>query len=256
MKIIRYERCGNEAYGVLDGDSVRAVQGSICSDFKVSDEVCKLDQVKLLAPVQPGLIVGVAGNRVLSPSEIAEHGHDHSEFKEPVIFFKASSSVIGPLDNIVIPAASNGLLIGPEVAVVMRREALQVSEDRALEYILGYTSALDVSVRGLVADPFAARAKSYHTFCPMGPLIATDLDCRALRVTCRHNNVAVLDMNTSNWLFSVASVISSISQFMTLRPLDAVLMGSLGDLLGTADGDVVEVEIEGIGRLRNTVVRS
>lgn len=256
MKIIRYERSGNEAYGALEGDSVRAIHGSIYGDFEVGGEICRLDQVKLLSPVQPGLIVGVAGNHVMSPSEIAKHGHDHRDFKEPVIFFKAPSAVIGHLDNIVIPTIAKELSIGAEVAVVIGREAREVPEDRAMEYVLGYTCTLDVAAWGFDGDPFAARAKSQRTFCPLGPVIDTELDSSALRVISRQNGVIVGDENTSTWVHGVAGAISSISGFITLRPLDVVLMGSLHELFGIADGDVIEVEVEGIGTLRNKVVRN
>ncbi|MBI3915088.1 MAG: fumarylacetoacetate hydrolase family protein [Chloroflexi bacterium] len=247
MKILRYDRGGNQAYGVLEGDSVRAIQGDICGDFQVGDEECKLDQVKLVAPVQPGIVVGDAMG-------FPGKGHDH--VKEPLIFFKAASSVIGHLENIIIPASCDFLEAGAELAVVMAREARSVPEDKALKYVLGYTCAFDVAGVDLIQERvFMAKAKSHYTFTPLGPVIATDLDSTALTMKFTRNGVLELTASTGDMLFGVARVISFISEFMALQPLDVVLMGMPPHSPQTTEGDVLELEISGIGTLRNRVVK-
>lgn len=172
----------------------------------------------------------------------------------PELFLKPASSVIGHLDHIVYPEVSNSISCGGELAVVIQSEARKVSEERTLEYVLGYTCAIDVTALDLLSDRFPTRAKSYYTFCSLGPYIATVIGDNLL-LRSRVNGNQVLDHSTSGMIFSVAKVISCITQFMALQPLDVILMGTPKPETSVNPGDVVEVELQGISTLRNTIVQ-
>ena len=248
MKIIRFQWQQAVRYGIIEGDSVFSLEGDILGAFGIGKKLCHLADVKLLAPVQPGIVVGLGGNY---------HGLlavDTSIHSKPEAFLKPSSAVIGHLDTIIYPKIVENVHLEGELAVIMKREAKQVSEERALEHVLGYTCANDVTAH-ISGDRNSTRAKGFYTFCPIGPCIATDLNPDNLKVTSRLNGTLVQDADpTSDMVYNVSKIISYITEFMTLRPLDVILTGTSKPPALIKPGDVIEVEIEGIGVLRNTVV--
>jgi 2-keto-4-pentenoate hydratase/2-oxohepta-3-ene-1,7-dioic acid hydratase in catechol pathway len=250
MKIIRFEWEQEVQYGVLDGDNVRAIDGDMLSDAAAGTELCTLGEVRLLAPVQPRAVACVAANY----HELMKYV-DREIPKEPEVFLKPPSAVVGHLDGIVYPAVSKHLTCGGELAVVMKREARNVPEDRALDFVLGYTCANDVTAWDLITERFPTRAKGFYTFCPLGPCISTDIDGDNVTLKSTLNGQLILDHSTSGMIFSVKEAVSYISQFMALEPLDVLLMGTPRPETTVDVGDVVEIEIEGIGTLRNTVVK-
>jgi 2-keto-4-pentenoate hydratase/2-oxohepta-3-ene-1,7-dioic acid hydratase in catechol pathway len=251
MKIIRFEWEQEPQYGVLDGDNVRAIDGDMLSDFAAGRKLCALGQVRLLAPVRPRAVACVAANY----HELMKYV-DRELPKEPEVFLKPPSAVVGHLDDIVYPAVSKHLTCGGELAVVMRRQAIRVSQENALDFVLGYTCANDVTAWDLVAERFPTRAKGFYTFCPLGPCISTDIDGDNVTLRSRLDGELIVDASTSGMIFSVREAISYISQFMALEPLDVLLMGTPIPETTVDVGDVVEIDIDGIGTLRNTVVKA
>ena len=251
---------GTVRYGELTGtDEVRIMDGPPVGMFKVLRERRKLSELKLLAPVEPRDIVAIGLN-------YRTHA-DESDMKypdAPVIFLKASSSVLAPDEPIVLPHLTpNEVDYEAELAVVIGRSAKNVSEADALKCVLGYTCGNDVSARDaqMRLDKQWARGKSCDTFCPLGPCLVTGLDPDALGIRCRLNGETMQDANTSDFLFNVAQLLSYVSHNKTLRPGDVILTGTPGGVgfarkppVFLTEGDVVEVEIDGIGVLRNPVL--
>jgi 2-keto-4-pentenoate hydratase/2-oxohepta-3-ene-1,7-dioic acid hydratase in catechol pathway len=247
VKIIRFQWEQSARYGVLDGEEVFSLEGNILGNYKAGKKLGKLSSVRLLAPVQPNLVVGLGGNY---HSLLAVDTSIHSK---PEAFLKPPSAVIGTLDSIIYPKIVTNVHMEGELAVIMKREARQVAENEAFDYVLGYTCANDVTAH-IEGDRSSTRAKSFYTFCPLGPCIATDLDPDNLKITSRLNGALVQDGDsTSDMVFHVRKIISYITEFMALQPLDVILTGTSRPPKMLKTGDVVEIEIGGIGVLRNTV---
>lgn len=250
MKIIRFEWQQTIMYGVTDAGSVFSIEGDILGDFSIGKKLCSMSDVKLLAPVQPKILVCIAANYHKGLRELGREIPG-----EPELFFKPASSVVGHLEDIVYPDVSKEVGIAGEVAVVMKYEARKVPVDKALDYVLGYTCVNDVMAMDLERkDRFPTRAKSYYAFCPLGPCIATDINGDDLKIRYSINDTVIADESTSDMIFNISQTISYITQFMALEPLDVVLMGSPIRNEIVKIGDTIEVEIEGIGKLRNTVI--
>lgn len=247
MKIIRFQWKQDTRYGILDGESVLSLDGDVLGDFTAGKKLCKLSDVKLLAPVQPGIVVGLGGNY---HSLLAV---DTSIHTKPEAFLKPPSAVIGHLDNILYPPIADNVHLEGELAVIMKREARHVPEDRAMDYVLGYTCANDVTAH-IKEDKGSTRGKGFYSFCPIGPCIATDLDPDNLKITSRLNGTVIQDSDTtSDMVFNVKKIISYITEFMALQPLDVILTGTSRPPALIRAGDTIEIEIGGIGVLRNTV---
>jgi 2-keto-4-pentenoate hydratase/2-oxohepta-3-ene-1,7-dioic acid hydratase in catechol pathway len=206
--------------------------------------------VRLLAPVEPSKIVCVGRNYREHAAELGNPMPD-----EPLLFLKPPSSVIGPEADIALPQASERVEYEGELGVVIGRRA-RLLDDSAnpLDYVLGYTCVNDVTARDLQRrDVQFTRAKSFDTFCPIGPCIVTGLDPFDLQVETRVNNLVRQKARTSMMAFPVAYLIRYISHVMTLEPGDVISTGTPAGVGPLASGDVVEVEVEGVGTLRNFV---
>jgi 2-keto-4-pentenoate hydratase/2-oxohepta-3-ene-1,7-dioic acid hydratase in catechol pathway len=250
VKIIRFRWKEAVRYGVLDGENVLSLKGDILGDFAAGRKLCNFSDVRLLVPVQPGIVVGLGGNY---HSLLAVDTSIHSK---PEAFLKPPSAVIGHLDNILYPPIVDNVHLEGELAVIMKREARHVPENRALDYILGYTCANDVTAH-IKTDRSSTRAKAFYTFCPLGPCIATGLDPDNLKITSRLNGDLIQDGDpTSDMVFNVARIISYITEFMALQPLDVILTGTSRPPTLIKASDTIEIEIGGIGVLRNTVVNA
>lgn len=209
-----------------------------------------LAEVKLLAPVTPSKIVCVGRNY---REHAAELGNKMPE--EPLLFLKAPSAVIGDGDTIELPQDSERIEHEGELGVVIGRRAHHISADEdPLSYILGYTCVNDVTARDLQRkDVQFTRAKSFDTFCPVGPVIARDINPLDVEVTTRLNGDIKQRARTSTMAFSVPFLIRYIAKIMTLFPGDLIATGTPAGVSPMRHGDVVEIEIEGIGVLRNSV---
>ena len=250
MQFIRYQYKDHVHYGVLEGEAISPLTGDPYGKFTRGPRSVKLSAVTLLAPCTPSKIIGVTRNYADRARESGEATSD-----VPQIFFKPPSAVIGPEAAIVLPPQSQNVEFSAELAVVIGHTTRLVSPEDAPRYILGYTCANDVTALDLLeADGLWARGKGFDTFCPLGPAIDTTVEPRDALITCRVNGATRQMTGTHDLLFSVPQLIAFISSVMTLLPGDVILTGTPAGTGPLADGDVVEVEVEGIGVLRNTVV--
>jgi 2-keto-4-pentenoate hydratase/2-oxohepta-3-ene-1,7-dioic acid hydratase in catechol pathway len=254
---VRFKQGGREACGVLEGNTIRVIGGDILDAGSPTGETVLLSEARLLAPVpRPGKILAAAVNyQSHAPGASAITKQDEPP-AIPQLFLKPSSSVIGPEETIVLPAEARRVDAEGELVVVIGRACRSVSKDGALDYVFGYTCGNDVSARHWQRDDLQWwRAKGADTFSPIGPVLATDLDPANLELRTRVNGEERQATNTSALVHSVAALVSFASQVCTLEPGDLIFTGTPGETPTMNDGDVVEVEIERIGLLRNPVVR-
>ena len=252
MKIARFEFWGNVAYGLVDTEKgeVRELAGPPFEGIRDTGSVRPLADVRLLAPVVPSKIVALG---FTYQGHAREMGTVISE--EPLIFLKAPSALNDPGGDVVYPRASRRVDHEAELAVVIGKRAKDVSARDARSVILGYTCINDVTARDLQAkDVQFARAKGFDTFAPLGPWIVTDLDPSALQVRCLVNGQVKQNFNTREIDKSVFALVEHISHVMTLYPGDVIATGTPPGVGPVQVGDVMTVEIEGIGSLTNRVV--
>jgi 2-keto-4-pentenoate hydratase/2-oxohepta-3-ene-1,7-dioic acid hydratase in catechol pathway len=243
MQIVRFRAAGKTRHGVVEGAVVVEYAGTPWSPFRRGRVRYPLRQVVLLAPALPSKIVAVGGAPVERPDE-------------PRLFLKPASALAGPDDPIVVPAAAGGLTCGAALAAVIRRPCRNVPPARAREYVLGYTALNDVTAPAVAArDGDCTRAKAYDTFCPLGPGIATDLDPHAATVETWVNGVLRASASTKDLGLALEGVVAHVSAVMTLLPGDVVAPVVPGLPVAVAPGDRVEIRVEGVGGLKNTVVR-
>lgn len=261
MKIARYEAGGEISYGILDeaedGSGIEVVELSgdpFLTGFDTTGRRTKFEDVRLLAPVIPRSKVVCVGKNYADHIEEMKSETGGDAPKEPLLFLKPNTSVIGPGDTIVRPAISDRVEHEGELAMIIGAIAKDVPEDRALEYVFGFTCANDVTARDIqIADGQWARGKGFDTFCPLGPVIDTDPDLSDARITTKVNGEIRQDGRTSQLIFSLARIVSHASQAFTLLPGDVILTGTPAGVGLLEPGDTVEVEVEGLGILRNTV---
>ncbi len=254
MKIVRFRDGGKTRYGVLEGNHVVEYAGTPFGTFKRGRKKYALKQVVLLAPVMPSKVVAFGLTYQDHISEIKQMSLPVPD--EPVIFLKPATSVIGPGDPIVYPALSERVDYEGELAIVIKKRCKQVSADRAREYILGYTALNDVTARDLQQrDGQWTRGKSFDSFCPIGPCIATDVNPNHLQVETYLNGECKQKSNTNQFIMSVERMVSYVSQVMALLPGDVIATGTPPGVGPMRPGDTVEVKIEGIGSLKNTLVK-
>ncbi|HEU4949726.1 MAG TPA: fumarylacetoacetate hydrolase family protein [Candidatus Deferrimicrobiaceae bacterium] len=252
MRIARYGFEGCVRYGLADPESgkVRELAGDPFDGVEATGVVRRLDEVRLLAPVVPGKIVAVGLNY---KDHAREMGKEIPE--EPLLFLKAPSALNDPGGEIVYTLQSQRVDYEAELATVMGRPAKNVKARDAAAFILGYTCINDVTARDLqVKDVQYTRAKGFDTFAPLGPWIETDLDPSALPIRCLVNGEVRQDGNTREMGASVFRLVEFISSVMTLFPGDVIATGTPPGVGSLHVGDVVTVEVGGIGALTNRVV--
>jgi 2-keto-4-pentenoate hydratase/2-oxohepta-3-ene-1,7-dioic acid hydratase in catechol pathway len=251
MRIIRYQPEGESPrFGWVLDERVGPIEGSIFGDFRRLELDQDLSQVSLLAPLQPGKIICVGRNYVA-------HAHEHgAEVPElPLLFLKPPSAVIGPGEAIVLPPQSQQVEHEAELAVVIGRRGRWIPAEEALNYVLGYTIANDVTARDLQRrDGQWTRSKGFDTFCPLGPWIDTDFNPADALITCRVNGELRQMASTRDMVFDVRQLIAFASSIMTLEPGDVLLTGTPAGVSPIHPGDLVEITIEGLGVLQNPVV--
>ncbi|MEV0703973.1 fumarylacetoacetate hydrolase family protein [Saccharopolyspora sp. NPDC050389] len=246
MRIVRYRLDGQVGRGAVVGDLVHELHDGNDDPGRV---VGTLSGVTLLAPCEPRVIVCAGSNYA---GQIAEKGRPWPT--QPSLFLKAPNAIVGPGAEILRPTEVQRLEYEGELAVVIGRTARNVRADRAADVVLGYTCANDVTAHDWRADGQWARAKSADTFCPLGPWIETDVsDPSALRITTRLGGEVVQRGSVSDMVFGIGELLAFVTRWITLEPGDVLLTGSPAGVGPMAPGDVVEVEISGIGALRNTV---
>lgn len=251
MRIVRFQTGGEAKYGVLEDDIVREIAGDVFGRFRPTRKRHPLKRIRFLPPTAPTKIVGVGLNY---RDHVVEMGFELRD--EPVIYLKPGTTVLPHRGKILYPAFSNRLDYEAELAVVIGRYARDVAVKSAHRVILGYTCFNDVTARDLQRkDGQWTRAKSFDTFAPVGPWVETALDPHNAPVRAYLNGERKQNSNTANLIFDVPYMVSFISKVMPLFPGDIIGTGTPSGVGPMKPGDTIEIEIEGIGRLQNTVTR-
>jgi len=251
MKILRFQLHGKIEWGILkEPDTVYALEGDIYSEFNEGKILCCLSDVKILAPAEPTIMVACGMNY---RARLRDKGWE--EPAEPIVFFKPATAVVGTLENVVFPTVAKEMRYEAELCVVIKRQARKVLEKDAMDYVLGYTCGNELGAMDLVKkDKWMTRAKGFDGSGPLGPYLVTGLDPHNLAIRSWVNGELKQDGHTSLMIFSVPRLVSFISDFMTLRPGDVIWTGTPPGVCNVNVGDVMVIEIEGIGVLKNTVV--
>jgi len=251
MKYVRLMNNENEIrYGAIEGERVRLLDGTFLDPkSKLTDTWLPLNEVTLLAPVEPSKIICVGLNYALHIQEM-----NHSLPEDPVIFLKAPTCVIGPKAEIIYPKISQRVDYEAELAVIIGSTIKDATATDAAKAIFGYTCANDVTARDLQKkDGQWTRGKSFDTFCPIGPWVVTDIDPSQLDIQLLLNGVVKQSSNTQSFITSIPKLVSFISQVMTLIPGDVVLTGTPEGVGPMHSGDEVVVKIQAVGELHNTI---
>jgi 2-keto-4-pentenoate hydratase/2-oxohepta-3-ene-1,7-dioic acid hydratase in catechol pathway len=243
----RFEVNGTVAYGLVEGNRVRQIDGDPFGRWRPTDKTHPLSEVKLLVPTVPTKVLACAGN-------YKSHLGDAPAHPYPEMFFKVPSCLIACGEPVVIPPGTKDVHYEAEMVIVIGRRAKNVPEDRALDYVLGVTCGNDISARDWQAgDVQWWRAKGSDTFGPCGPWIVSGIDYDDLLLQLRQNGQVRQKERTSNMEHGVAAVVRWASRHVTLEPGDLIFTGTPGKTSPIEPGDVLEVELEGVGILRNPV---
>jgi 2-keto-4-pentenoate hydratase/2-oxohepta-3-ene-1,7-dioic acid hydratase in catechol pathway len=250
MKLTRFRHGAFEFNGAIRGEEIAVIEGEFWEDFRVTDAVYPLKQVKLLPVSIPSKIVCIGLNYLKHIEEVGA-----TQLAAAHFFLKPPTCLIGPEDAIVIPKHAERVDYEGELAMVIGKPMKDVPEKDALSYVLGYTCFNDVTERALVGKSmsYLTEAKGYDTFGAVGPWMETDLDPDSLDIKTFLNGKIMQEDNTADCLFSASQVLFAISRCMTLLPGDIVSTGTPKGIAPMKAGDIVEVEIAGIGKLRNHV---
>lgn len=253
MQIARFAHGDNPRYGIVDGDDLVVLKSDPLFDsYETTGERVPLDGARLLSPVIPRSKVVALGRNYAD--HVKELGNDLPT--APVVFLKPNTSVIGPDDPIVLPEWSQEVHYEAELAVVVGRLCKDVPAERVNDVIFGYTVANDVTARDIQrAEDQWTRAKGFDTSCPLGPWIETDVDVADLAVRSYVDGEQRQDGRTSQMIMPVPEIVAYASTIFTLLPGDVILTGTPAGIGQIDAGQRVEVEVEGIGRFGNPVVR-
>jgi 2-keto-4-pentenoate hydratase/2-oxohepta-3-ene-1,7-dioic acid hydratase in catechol pathway len=248
LRFVRFELNERERWGLLRGDSVSLIRGSPFGEHHVMPTSMPLTNLTLLPPVRPSKVIAVGLN-------YQSHLGERAPAAYPGLFAKYPTSIVGPGADIVRPPDSRNLHYEGEMVIVIGKEASNVPLEEAGEFIFGVTAGNDVSERDWQANDLQwFRAKGSDTFGPVGPILVRGLDYDNLLLQTRVNGEVRQSERTRDLLFSVEEIVSYVSRYVTLFPGDIIFTGTPGGTQAMEPGDVVEVELEGVGILKNTVV--
>jgi len=249
MKYIRYLKNNEITYGALVENSVREIKGDIFNKYKITSLEHNIEKLEVLPPVTPSKVIAIGLNYLDHAQEM-----DMPVPKEPLIFLKPATTVIGDKDTIFLPPTSKKVDYEAELAIIIGKKAKDITVKDSSDYILGYTCANDVTARDLQEkDGQWTRAKSFDTFCPLGPAIVTDINTHSLDIQCILNDTVVQSSNTRQMIFKAEELVSYVSHIMTLYPGDVIITGTPTGIGQIQDGDIVEIKIDQIGTLQNFV---
>jgi 2-keto-4-pentenoate hydratase/2-oxohepta-3-ene-1,7-dioic acid hydratase in catechol pathway len=250
VRTCRFRLAGRDRYGLVEGATVRALNAAPWAGGLPEGKPVPLADVTLLAPVEPSKVVCVGRNYGAHAKEL---GNEVPAV--PLLFLKPSTSVVGPQEAIRCPEQSKEVHHESELAVVMARSLTRASAVEARLAVFGYTCLNDVTARDIQREEKQfTRAKGFDTFCPVGPVVETSIDPMDVSVVCRVNGAERQRGHTRDMIFDPFALLSFISQVMTLLPGDVVATGTPEGVGAIRRGDWVEVEVAGIGVLRNPVV--
>lgn len=246
MRFVRFQQ-GEEPprFGWLHENKIGEIEGDLFGAYKRLKAEIPLNDVRLLAPSVPSKIICVGRNYVEHAKELGNEVP-----KIPLIFFKPPSSVIASGGTILLPPQSAQVEHEAELVIVVGKRGRNVTTESARDFVFGYTIGNDVTARDLQkTDGQWTRAKGFDTFCPVGPVVVTELDWRERDVVCRVNGSVRQNGNTRDMVFDVPVLLAYISQAMTLEPGDLVVTGTPEGVGPLVDGDALEVEVSGVGVL-------
>jgi 2-keto-4-pentenoate hydratase/2-oxohepta-3-ene-1,7-dioic acid hydratase in catechol pathway len=246
-RYVRFQHQDSVHYGVLDDERVHVLDAAPWLGGKRTASTVSLSDVKLKAPVEPSKVIAVGYNYM-------SHRGDRELPPHPPIFLKLPTSIIGPGDEIIYPPGASNVHYEGELVVVVGKTASQVAAEQAADYIFGITAGNDVSARDWQANDLQwFRAKASDTFGPLGPVVVSGLNYRDLLVQTRLNGEVVQSQRTRDHIHDIHEIVAHISRNVTLYPGDLIFTGTPGTTSEMVPGDVVEVEVEGVGTLRNRV---
>ncbi len=250
MRIVRYVYKNEEpAYGWVFENKVGDIEGNIFGEYRRLEAEIPLESVKLLAPSQPSKIVCIGRNYTEHAKEL---GNEVPQV--PLIFMKPPSSIINPGDTIILPPQSKQVEHEAELVAVIGKRGRNIPPDQARDHILGYTIGNDITARDLQkSDGQWTRAKGFDTFCSFGPWIDTEFDITDALISCKVSGQPRQMASTRDMVFNVGKLVAFISSVMTLEPGDLIFTGTPAGVGPLHDGDVVEVDIDGLGVLSNPV---
>ena len=247
-RYVKYETAGRTAWGILEGETIRELQGNVFENAKPTGRTVKLAEVKLLAPAEAKKVIAAGLN-------YRSHIGQASPAKYVGLFAKFPTSLVGHNADIIYPADATTVHYEAEICVVIGKRAKHITEAQVKDHIFGVTPCNDVSERGWQkADLQWFRAKAADTFGPMGPALVRGADYNKLKLIGRHNGKVVQETTTDLLIFNIDNIVSYTSKYITLEPGDVIFTGTPGTTQAMKPGDTFEVEIEGIGILRNKVV--
>ncbi|HSR15733.1 MAG TPA: fumarylacetoacetate hydrolase family protein [Gemmatimonadales bacterium] len=248
-RYVRFEAGGPAVHGLLEGTVIHELSGDLFAGPRRTGRTIPLADARLLAPVVPGKVIAVGLN-------YQTHLGERPAAAYPGLFAKLPSSIVGPEADIVFPEGAGNVHFEGEMVLVIGRRAHHVPVADAKQYVFGVTAGNDVSERDWQrADLQWFRAKASDTFGPLGPMIVTGLDYDDLLLQTRLNGEVVQSQRTRDLIFDVAEIVSYVSRYVTLEPGDVIYTGTPGATRAMHPGDVVEVELEGVGVLRNRIAR-
>jgi 2-keto-4-pentenoate hydratase/2-oxohepta-3-ene-1,7-dioic acid hydratase in catechol pathway len=250
MKIARLRSNNEIFYAMIKNGKVYPMKGLPYQGVELDGRELDIDNLQYLAPVEPDKIVAVGLNYAKHAKEMKEDLPEN-----PIIFIKPNTTVVGPTDGIFYPGISQRVDYEAELAVVIGKTCKDIKEEEAADYIFGYTCLNDVTARDLQKkDGQWTRAKSFDTFCPIGPCIETEYDWKGKSIKSVLNGEIKQDGNTASLIFEIEKLISFISSVMTLKPGDVIATGTPAGIGPMQKGDTIEIMIEGLDTLRNTVI--
>ena len=253
MKLVRFFWRQETHWGVLEDDQIFAISGSVYGEFQKGDVIGRLDDVKLLAPAEPSIMVCIGVNYRKATNASGDTVTD--ERPVPRCFFKPINTLMNPFEGVRYPAATDEPYAEVELCAVIKRHAKDVPKEKASDYILGYTVGNELGALDFIRqDKNVTRGRGFDTSCPIGPWIVTDLDPANIKLTGRINGEVKQEGTTADMIFNVSELVAHITSFMTLQPGDVVWSGTPPSRTPVKPGDVIEAEIEGIGVLRNEVL--
>jgi 2-keto-4-pentenoate hydratase/2-oxohepta-3-ene-1,7-dioic acid hydratase in catechol pathway len=247
VRLARFQSGTTIAYGVVEGDRIRRIDGDLFGNWKPTGTTYALADVKILVPTMPSKVLAAGGN-------YRSHLGGRPAPEHPELFFKAPSCLIADGQSVVIPPGTKDVHYEAELVIVIGKRAKNVTPEDAATYILGVTCGNDISARDWQkADLQWYRAKGSDTFGPCGPFIARGIDYDNLKLEMRVNGQVMQSQSTNDLIHSVAEIVSWASRHTTLEPRDLIYTGTPGTTSAIKPGDVLEVELEGVGVLKNPV---
>ena len=248
-RYIRYEHANNISYGLIKDNKVHQLSAAPYMNAEKTGKFINLDEIRLLAPVVPGKVIAVGYN-------YHSHRGDMELPAHPPIFLKLPSSIIGTKDAIIYPADATDLHYEAELVVVIGKTAKNISKEEASDYIFGITAGNDVSERNWQANDLQwFRGKASDTFGPLGPELVTGLNYKDLLVESRLNGEVMQSQRTRDHIHDIDAIVSHISQTVTLSPGDIIYTGTPGTTSAMVPGDIIEIEVEGVGILENSIAK-